>query len=126
MSYKVLFVLNAIVLLDAGLVLLFMPAAGLAKFDMEARVPEQYLARVVGAALASLGILLWFAKDAEGAAQNSLALGALIGAVLAMIVTVVGLAGGLIRVNGWIPLVVEVVFGLGYAFLIFLKPKMKE
>lgn len=126
MSYKVLFVLNAIVLLAVGLVLLFTPTTVLAQFNMDARIPEQYLARVVGAALASLGLLLWFAKDAEGAAQNNLGLGALVGVVLAIIVTVIGLAGGLIRVNGWIPLVVEAVFGLGYAFMIFLKPKMKE
>lgn len=126
MSYKALFVLNAIVAVAAGLVLLFAPTTGLGQFNMDARVPEQYLARVVGAALASLGLLLWFAKDAEGAAQSSLALGALIGVVLGLVVTVIGLAGGLIRVNGWIPLVVEVVFGLGYAFMLFLKPRMKE
>jgi len=126
MSYKVLFVLNAIVVFALGLVLLFAPDLVLAQFKMNARVAEVFMSRVIGAALASLGLLLWFAKDVEVALQNKMSLAALVGAVLAMIVTVIGLIGKLFPVNGWMPLVVEVVFGLGYAFLLFLKPRMKE
>jgi len=126
MSYKILLVLNAIVVLALGLVLLFAPDLVLAQFKMNARVAEVFMSRVIGAALASLGLLLWFAKDVEVALQNKMSLAALVGAVLAMIVTVIGLIGKLFPVNGWMPLVVEVVFGLGYAFLLFLKPRMKE
>ncbi len=124
MSYKVLFVLNAIVVLALGLVLVFAPTLVLSQLKMDARVPEIFLSRVVGAALASLGLVLWFAKDAE-AAQKGIGMGALAGTVLGLIVTIVGVAGGVVRANGWIAVIVEVLFGLGYAFLLFLQPKMK-
>ena len=45
------------------------------------------MARVIGAALISLGVLLWFAKDAEGAAQKNLGIAALAGSVVGVIVT---------------------------------------
>jgi hypothetical protein len=50
----------------------------------------------------------------------------LIGSVLALVVTLVSMTQGVLSINTWIPIVVEVIFGLGYAFMIFLKPKMKE
>jgi hypothetical protein len=126
MSYKILFVINAIVVAAFGLSLFLAPETGLAQFNMTARAQEIFMARVIGVTLASLGILLWFAKDAEGAAQKNLGMAALAGAVLGLIVTVIGLAGGFIAANGWIAIVVEVVFGLGYAFILFLQPRIKE
>ncbi|MFZ5888778.1 MAG: hypothetical protein ACOYYF_15060 [Chloroflexota bacterium] len=126
MNYKVLFVLNAVVALLAGLVLVFVPATGLAQFNMDARVTEQFLTRALGAALVSLGLTLWFAKDAGEAAQRNLGMASLGGSVLGLIVAIVGAASGIIRVNSWIPIVVFAAFALGYGFLIFIKPKMKE
>jgi ABC-type uncharacterized transport system permease subunit len=49
---------------------------------------------------------------------------ALAGAVLALIVTIMGVAT-VVKGLGWVALVVEAVFGLGYAFLLFLQPRMK-
>ena len=126
MSYKLVFFLNAIVVLALGLVLLFAPTMVLGQFRMSARVPEVFLAQVVGAALASLGLLLWFSKDADVAAQKNLSMAALAGSVLGLIVTVIGVAKGTIVANGWIVIVVEVLFAMGYAFMLFLQPRMKE
>ena len=125
MSYKIMFFISAIVTVAFGLALLIAPAAMLDQFSMDARVPELYLSRVVGAALTSLGLLLWFAKDAEGAEKN-LGMAALAGSVLGLIVTIMGIASGIIRANGWIAAVIEVVLALGFAFMIFLQPRMKE
>ncbi|HXF85536.1 MAG TPA: hypothetical protein VNK49_09110 [Anaerolineales bacterium] len=125
MNYKLLFVLNAVVVLVFGLALLLLPAMVLGQFQMDARVPEVFLSRVVGAALVSVGLLLWFAKDVDEAAQKNFGVASLVGSVLALIVTVVGVASGVVRSNGWIAIVVEVLFGLGYAFMVFLKPRMK-
>jgi len=35
-------------------------------------------------------------------------------------------SSGVIRANGWILLVITVVFSLGYAFLLFLQPQMSN
>ena len=125
MSYKILFVINAIVVFAIGLLLLIAPSAGLGQFNMDARATEVFLTRVVGAALASLGLVTFFAKDAEESAQRFLGMAALAGAVLALIVTLIGVSGGIVRQNGWIAIVVEVLFALGYAFVIFLQPRMQ-
>ena len=124
MSYKILFVINAIVVVAFGLLLFLAPETGLAQFNMTARAQEIFMARVIGVALASLGVLLWFAKDADEAAQKNLGMAALAGTVLGLIVTVIGIAT-VVKGLGWVAAVVEVVFGLGYAFVMFLQPKMK-
>lgn len=126
MSYRLLFIVNAFVVFVLGVVLMFAPNMVLEQFRMDARATEELLSRFVGAALATVGLLFWFAKDAtEEAVQKNLGMAGLAGAVLALIVTVIGVAGGMIRSNGWIALVVEVLFALGYAFVLFLQPRMK-
>ncbi|MBE7534674.1 MAG: hypothetical protein HS124_02950 [Anaerolineales bacterium] len=127
MGSKVLFVLNAIVVLALGAALIFVPQTVLAQFKAETRVPELHMARFLGAALVTLGLLLWFAKDASDAsAQKRMSFAMLAGTVVALIVTIMGIAAsGIIRQYGWALIVVECVFGLGYAFVIFLQPRMK-
>ena len=124
MSYKMLFVLNAVIVVVFGLLLFVAPEIGLAQFKMDKVVQEIFMARAIGAALVSLGILLWFAKDVEGAAQKNLSMAALAGSVLGVIVTVIGITK-VVKGFGWLALVVEILFALGYAFILFLQPKMK-
>ncbi|RPJ26586.1 MAG: hypothetical protein EHM33_11080 [Chloroflexi bacterium] len=128
MSYKILFIVNAIVVFAFGLLLLVAPGTGLQQFNMDAQRTALYLTRVVGVALASLGLVLFFAKDAEESAQKFLGMAALAGAVLAMIVTLMGIVGASapVRENGWIVLIVELLFALGYAFVLFLQPRMQQ
>ena len=128
MSNKILFILNAIVVLALGLALIFAPEATLSQFGTETRVAELHMARFLGAALATLGLLLWFAKDASDAnVQRNMAIAMLAGTVLALFVTILGVAlNGVIRNFGWLVIVIEVAFGLGYAFVLFLQPRMQS
>jgi hypothetical protein len=130
MSYKFLFVLNALVALAFGLALLFVPATVLGLFGVAERyVSTLLVARFFGSAMIALGSVLWFAKDAaDMAVQKNMGMALLISAILGLVVTIIGMAGNkaVIRSNGWIAVVVYVLFGLGYAFMLFLKPKMKE
>ena len=127
MGYKILFLLNALVVFAVGAALLFVPEMVLGQFQAQMRVTEVVQARYLGAALFTLGLMLWFVKDVsdERLQKNFSAIG-LIGSVLAVIVTIIGITKGVLSINSWIPIVVEVVFGLGYAFILFLKPRMKE
>ncbi|MCC6300011.1 MAG: DUF4345 family protein [Anaerolineales bacterium] len=127
MGSKLLFILNAVVVLALGLALLFVPEATLTQFGTETRVPELHMARFLGAALASLGLLLWFAKDAsDESVQRNMSYAMLGATVLALIATIIGVAmDGIIRNFGWLVIVIEVAFGLGYVFVAFLQPRMK-
>jgi hypothetical protein len=124
---KLLFIVNAVVVLVLGLALMFAPEATLTQFGTETRVAELHMARFLGAALATLGLLLWFAKDASDEnVQKTMGYAMLAGTVLALFVTILGVAAsGIIRSFGWLVIVIEVVFALAYVFVLFLQPRMK-
>lgn len=124
---KILFMLSAAVAAILGLALVFAPAATLSQFGVETRVAELQMGRFLGAALACLGVLLWFAKDAsEENIQRNMGYAMLGGMVLALFVTILGVAvSGIVRSLGWVVIVVEVAFALGYVFVLFLQPRMK-
>ena len=131
MNYKVLFVLNALISIAAGLVFLVVPDMGLEYFQTEGRAPELFLARFFGMALLVLGLVIWYVKDAtDESVKKGLGISMFIGSLIGTVLSILGVSGidgfGVLRVNGWIPLAV---FGLGvlsYGFMLFLKPKMKE
>ena len=129
MSYKFLFVLNALVSVVLGAAFLIVPNRALDFFGTETYAATLLVARFFGSALVALGLVLWFAKDAaEESVQKGMGIALLVSAVLGLIVNVIGVspASGVIRSNGWITVIVYILFALGYAFMIFLKPKMKE
>jgi len=127
MGYKILFLLNALVVFALGAALLFVPEMALGQFQTQSRVPEVVQARYLGVALLTLGLMLWFIKDvSDERLQKNFSVVGLVGAILAVIVTIIGITKDVLSINSWIPVVVEVVFALGYAFMLFLKPKMRE
>ena len=127
MGYKILFILNALVVFVLGAALLFVPEMALGQFQTQMRVPEVVQARYLGAALLTLGLMLWFIKDvSDERLQKNFGVVGLIGSILAIIVTIIGITKDVLTTNSWIPIIVEVVFGLGYAFILFLKPRMRE
>ena len=129
MSYKVLFVLNAFVAIVIGIAFLSVPEMIL----LQLGVFEQYAAtmwasRFFGSAMLALGLVLWFAKDTEERIQKGMSWGMFVSTLVGLILTIFASlsATAVLRQNTWIPLVLYVLFGLGYAFVLFLKPKMKE
>jgi uncharacterized membrane protein len=96
-------------------------------FGTETYAATVLVARFFGTALIALGLLLWFAKNAaEEGVQKGMAWALFISAILGLIVNVIGIspASGVLRTNGWITIIVYILFALGYAFMLFLKPKM--
>jgi hypothetical protein len=82
------------------------------------------VAQFFGTAMLALGLLLWFAKDVtDEAVQRGMGVALLVAAVAGLVVTVIGTAGGVLRSNGWIAILAYALFGLGYAFLVFVKPR---
>jgi len=126
MSYKLMFVVTAIVALAFGVGYLVVPVAVLSFFGTETTVPVQIVVRFFGSALFSLGLVLWFAKDiADTAVQKNFGYALLVGNVVGLILAVYG-SMSVIRTYSWIPILVYVLLALGYAFMLFLRPKMKE
>jgi len=129
MNYKVLFVLNSLVSFVVGLMFMLFPSRVMEFFGAETYASTLLVGRFFGTALVALGLLLWFAKDAaDEGVQKGMAWALFISSVLGLIVNIIGVspASGVIRTNGWITIIIYVLFALGYAFMLFLKPKMKE
>ena len=127
MSYKALFVLNAIVAIVFGAAFLFVPTMSLGFFGTDTYKATVLVAQFFGTELIAVGLLLWFAKDvADAGIQRKLGWAQLIGLLLGLVVNVIGAANGVISRNGWITILVYAVLVLLYGFMLFLKPKMKE
>lgn len=129
MSYRILFVLEAILASLFGLAFLIVPERVLGLFGTtEKYASTLLLARFFGSALLALGLVLWFAKDAGEGVQRGTGIALLVGALAGLIVTVMGAfsASAVIRSNSWIAILLYLLAGLGSGYLVFLGPRMKE
>lgn len=126
MSYKVLFVLNALVAVLLGLAFLFLPDRLLDFFKTDPYESTVLVARFFGTAMIALGLVVWFAGNADPSVQKGMSWALFISAILGLVVNVLGITGGNMRSNGWITAIVYVVFALLYGFMLFLQPRMKQ
>lgn len=129
MSYRILFVIDALLAFLFGLAFLFVPERVLGLFGTtEKYASTLLLARFFGTALVALGLVLWFAKDAEDAAQRGMGIALVVGALAGLAVTLMGTfaSGAVIRSNSWVAMLIYLLAGLGSAYLVFLAPRMRE
>jgi hypothetical protein len=126
MSYRILFILNAVVVALIGVFFLILPQTALDLFGTETYVPMLLVARFFGGAMLMSGVFIWFLKDLiDEATQKNVAIALMAASVGAFVLVLIGMtSSGIIRTNGWIPLVVSVLFAVGYAFALFIQPRM--
>ena len=129
MNYRILFAVNAFIVLVVGVAFLFVPDRALGLFGTtEKYASTLLLARFFGTAMLALSLVLWFAKDATSpAVQRGMGIALIVGALAGLVVTVMGTfsSSAVIRSNGWIAMLVYVLFGLGFAYLVFMKRPME-
>ncbi|MCJ7435587.1 MAG: hypothetical protein MUO77_19060 [Anaerolineales bacterium] len=126
MSYRIMFILNAIVVVVFGAFFFIMPQTALTQFGItEGYVSTLLVARFFGGAMLMSGIFIWFLKDIfDQKTQKSLEAVMLAGSVGGFVLSLIGtVSSGVIRTNGWILLVITIVFSMCYAFLLFLMPQ---
>jgi len=124
MNYRMLLILNAFVAILLGAAFLFVPGRMLNLFGTETFVATLLMSRFFGTAMFALGLLLWFAKDiTEQIVRTGIGIALMVGATAGLVVTIVGTfaSNAVIRSNGWIVMLIYLLFGLGYAYLVFAK-----
>lgn len=127
MTYRILFVLNAIVTFLFGVAFLFVSSMALKQFGVDNYASTTLMTQFFGTAMLALGIVLWFAKDiAEPSTQRGVGIALLLGALAGLVVTIIGTTAGTLRSFGWIAMLIYGLFALGYAYLIFLMPRVRE
>jgi hypothetical protein len=124
MNYRIMFALNSVVALLFGLGFLFFPTRALGLFGTETFASTLLIARLFGTAMLGLGLVLWFAKDVTDVSlQKGMGIALLVSAVTGLAVTLLGTfaSHAVIRTNGWAVMLVYLIFGLGYGYMLFLK-----
>ncbi|MDD2921367.1 MAG: hypothetical protein PHQ36_03705 [Anaerolineales bacterium] len=123
MSYRLMFIVNAIAAAIFGAAFLFVPQTMMRFFGVNDSinvVAALVMARFFGGALMVIAALLWFLKDSVKNLQKTQSAVLMISSVGGFILTIVGMAASkVIRDMGWIPLTIYVVLALGYAYLVF-------
>jgi len=78
------------------------------------------MARFFGAAMILAGFFIWAAKDiGDARMEKNMAIMLLVSSIAGFILTLVGMVGvDVIRANGWIPLVLHILFVLAYGYLV--------
>ncbi|MBI5953697.1 MAG: hypothetical protein HY865_18745 [Chloroflexi bacterium] len=127
MSYRLMFIVNAVVLAIFGVLFMVMPEFVLAQFKSEVYVATIYMARFMGAALLMGGLLLWFLLDVPAKKQKLITFLMLAYSIGGFAMSLIGMTSvGVLRANGWALLVLFGVFALVYAYMLFLQPKSTE
>ena len=110
-----------------GAVFLVVPTLAIGQFGVDTYTSTRMMAQFFGTAMLALGLLLWFVRDvASEAMQRGMAVAMLVGALAGLFVTALGSFAGTLRTKGWMAILVYILFGLGYALLLFLKHGVKQ
>ena len=127
MSYKTLLVINAFVAFLFGVAFLFVPTLAMKQFGVDNYASTKMIAEFFGAAMIALALVLWFAKDVtDQSVLRGMGVALLLGDLAGLVVSILGTVGGTLRTNAWLLMVLYALFGLGFAYLVFVRPRMKE
>lgn len=127
MTYRILFVLNAIVAFLFGVAFLVVSSMVIKQFGVDDYASTRLVAQFFGTAMLALGLVLWFAKDiTQETVQRGIGIALLIGAAAGLIVTIIGTVAGTLRSLSWAAMLIYGIFALGYAYLVFLRPRVQE
>lgn len=127
MNYRTLLFLNSVVAFLFGAAFLIVPTMAIKQFGVDNYASTRMLAQFFGTAMIALGLILWFAKDVtDEAVQRGIGISLLLGALAGLVVTILATVGGTLRSNGWILIGVYALFGLGFAYLTFLRPRLSQ
>lgn len=129
MKLRYLFVLNTIVALIFAAGLLLAPRTILALFGVSVGSTVSYnaslnfVAQQLGAALILPGLLSWFAGGmTEAGARRSVVISLFVFEVAGLAVSLLGMLSKVMSVTGWAIVGLFLVFALGYAYFLFMKP----
>jgi len=127
MNYRLIFALNALVGVVFGIGFLLVPKLALNQFGVDQYESTRLSSQFFGTAILTVGLLAWFARSVEDeGALRGFGMALLAGSLAGLVVAVIGAWTGTMRNLAWLPIVLYALFGLGYAYLVFIKPRMVQ
>lgn len=123
MKLSLIMIINAIVALIFGVAFVLAPTATGSLYGLEPDEPLKYIVQLFGAALLSIGVLTWLAKNAaESDTLRAIVLALFVGNAVGFIVALMGQLAGVVNALGWLSVAIYLVLALGYGYFQFIKP----
>jgi len=120
LSYVIIF--NTIVALAYGIGAVAIPSTMLEWHGMSQGPTEVLLGRFFGVSLIGIGLVTWLARNvADAQAIDAITLGLLISDVIGLVVSLLGVLGGVMNALGWGAVAIYLLLTLGYGYFRFFK-----
>ena len=122
MKLGTLLVITAVVSIVFGIAFILAPEQLLALYGMKVPAAGLFLGRLFGAALVTVGLIDWLARDfTDAAAQHAVVLPGLVGTAVGFVVALLGQLGGVSNALGWTTVAIYGLLALGFAWFQFAK-----
>jgi hypothetical protein len=119
-----LLTLNVVIALVNGLLFVLVPATAWALYGVVPGPAVTLLSRFLGTELITVGLICWFnRKVSDPATQRGFALAFLVGHVLGLIVSLMGVLASVLNVLGWLFVLLYLVMSLGFAYVLMRMPR---
>ena len=123
MKFSTFMVIYAVVSAVFGLGFVLMPGQLLPIYGVEPDAALKLIGQFFGAALLSLALLSWLARNlSDSESRRAIVLALLVGEAIGFIFALIGQFNGILNVLGWSVVVVYLIFTLGLAYFQFSKP----
>ena len=119
---------KAVVEVVFGIGFVLMPRFVGKTFGMTFDDPGILMAQLFGAAFIFGSIVLWLARnvDRDDVACRAILIGVVVSNAIGFVVTLLATLNGVWSALGWLPVALYLVFGLAFAYFLFMKPPARK
>ena len=124
MKLSTLMVINALITAVFGVGFVVVPGQLMSLYGPEVTPQLVYVGRLFGAALLTLAVLTWTARNApDSEARRAILLAMVVGDGIAFVASLIGQLGGVMNALGWSTVVIYLLLAVAFGYFCFAQPK---
>jgi FtsH-binding integral membrane protein len=125
MRPNTVFLAGGVIAIAFGLSFLLVPGTVLPMYGAPADAATVLMSRFFGVALLQVGLMLYLLRETRDAAtQRSMALAGVVGSVVGVLVSLMGVMGGAVNALGWSTVAIYAALLLGYLSAMRSRPAL--
>jgi FtsH-binding integral membrane protein len=125
MRPNTVFLAGGVIAIAFGLSFLLVPGTVLPMYGAPADATTVLMSRFFGVALLQVGLMLYLLRETRDAAtQRSMALAGVVGSVVGVLVSLMGVMGGAVNALGWSTVAIYAALLLGYLSAMRSRPAL--
>ncbi len=105
-----------------GVGFVLMPRIAASYFGMDLTPAGVLMGQLFGTAFIFGSIVAWLARNARSDVVQPILIGIVVSNAIGFVVTLMATLSGVWNVLGWLPVALYLVFGLAFAYFLFVKP----